>query len=699
MLGIDRLIAQLKSFIIRGSRNTSNEDRPMLTRMILLSFLLILSVPSPGQAQQQLRIAIGGVAPESAAARAAQYYREQINGSLDGRARIELKPMTFPQAFDSVQKGDVEMAPLNSSGLASYAKISNFALFDLPFFFESLPEAAAIQNTIVGEAMLGAVNPYGMVGLAYWNSGMTQFFGKKPIQRIDNLQNLKLRTFASPPALESLEALGVKPFTTILARDVDRAMYSGSVDVVETLPFFVSRKIVPLSPLILSEVNYRPYVFVLVANAKSWKEIPLRIQSELAEQARSAADRANKEAFEIALSSVRELKEQKFFAAPITTEQVRALGDDAASSWRNVRSLQDNNFLDGALEARAEFRRINSQNIQPRRRTDVPSSGTQAKKIRFATDREDQGGRDPAFRFAGKRGKSISWGVAEVAVSPEREFGSGDAATVKLDRIYDRTADTFVDELKSDLTDSPKKALVYVHGFRNTFKNAAEGAAQIAIDVGFSGPVIIFSWPSDGIVLNYPNDGEQVLGSRDNAITVLKAISSVDDQLSTNILTHSMGGRVATEFFRWLSSQPATSPLNFYHLILAAPDVRVNLFKGAANGMRRYSKRVSLYASDWDQALRCAQFVNGGARAGQAGSNRVVLDQIDTIDVSNVEHPSWFAVERYIPCTPSGHGYISQNPAVLADLYELLTYDKAPPRQRLRQEQEPQHKLPYWVFK
>jgi TRAP-type transport system periplasmic protein len=212
-----------------------------------------------------------------------------------------------------------------------------------------------------------------MVGLAYWNSGMSQFFGKRPIQKIEDLKNLKLRTVTSPPSLDALGWSGVTPFGTI-ARDVDRALDSGNIDMVETLPIFVSRKIVPLSPRTLSEVNYRPYVSVLVANSKSWKEIPLRIQTELAEQARSAAERAKRDSLESEASAVRELKEQKFAAAPITTARVRAFGDGAEPSWRTVKSLQENNFLDGALEARGEIRRINF-NVQPRR-TDVPSSGS-----------------------------------------------------------------------------------------------------------------------------------------------------------------------------------------------------------------------------------------------------------------------------------------------------------------------------------
>src|SRR5690606_31245992 len=47
------------------------------------------------------------------------------------------------------------------------------------------------------------------------------------------------------------------------------------------------------------------------------------------------------------------------------------------------------------------------------------------------------------------------------------------------------------------------RVLLYVHGYRETFETTSKDAAQIARMTGFDGPVIQYSWPSQGEVLKY----------------------------------------------------------------------------------------------------------------------------------------------------------------------------------------------------
>jgi esterase/lipase superfamily enzyme len=162
-----------------------------------------------------------------------------------------------------------------------------------------------------------------------------------------------------------------------------------------------------------------------------------------------------------------------------------------------------------------------------------------------------------------------------------------------------------------------------------------------------------------------------------------------------HVVTHSMGGRLAAIAMDALSAEPPEARPHLYHLILAAPDIRVNLFEQSAPAMEVLSKRMTLYASEWDQALRCSFWFHNAPRAGQGGQGAVVIKGLDTIDASPVEKPS--LVGR-IPCTPSGHSYISQNPAVLSDFFELLSHDTDPGnRQRLHEEKK--GPLVYWLLK
>src|SRR3546814_10771158 len=50
------------------------------------------------------------------------------------------------------------------------------------------------------------------------------------------------------------------------------------------------------------------------------------------------------------------------------------------------------------------------------------------------------------------------------------------------------------------------RVLLYVHGYRENFNTTSKDAAQIARMTGFDGPIIEYSWPSQGKILSYVVD-------------------------------------------------------------------------------------------------------------------------------------------------------------------------------------------------
>jgi esterase/lipase superfamily enzyme len=48
---------------------------------------------------------------------------------------------------------------------------------------------------------------------------------------------------------------------------------------------------------------------------------------------------------------------------------------------------------------------------------------------------------------------------------------------------------------------NPDEALVFIHGFNNSFEDALRRAGQLAYDLRFDGPVFAFSWSSEGSFL------------------------------------------------------------------------------------------------------------------------------------------------------------------------------------------------------
>ena len=104
-------------------------------------------------------------------------------------------------------------------------------------------------------------------------------------------------------------------------------------------------------------------------------------------------------------------------------------------------------------------------------------------------------------------------------------------------------------------------------------------------------------------------------------------------------------------------------------MILTAPDIDADVFRGLAAVMRRAARRVTLYASGRDEALKLSHRVHGYQRAGDTVPEIVVVDGLDSIDASAVDTGLL------------GHSYFADNRSVIADLYNLLR-NGLPPEQR-----------------
>jgi esterase/lipase superfamily enzyme len=312
----------------------------------------------------------------------------------------------------------------------------------------------------------------------------------------------------------------------------------------------------------------------------------------------------------------------------------------------------------------------------------------------YATDRKDEGNTNPALRYAAARGGLI-FGTANVTVGRNRPVASAPDSDTKINQLTPLARDQFMQQLAATLTQSTRKEVViYVHGFRNSFADAIADAALLAADIKLDGSVAIFSWPSAGLASEYWGDEDEVRASRAAFIDFLNAVRSTTGVSRVSIVAHSMGSRLIAAAMDWANGRDGYSRGFVQHLVLAAPDIYVAEFEQVAPSLAALAKRVTLYASDNDQALWCSnKIVHSKRRAGQGGDQIVVVAGVDTLDATPADpSPAW----RLWPCA-SGHSYLTRNSSVLVDLHNLLTFDAAPP-QRFRLQPRQRGLLSYWMF-
>ena len=202
--------------------------------------------------------------------------------------------------------------------------------------------------------------------------------------------------------------------------------------------------------------------------------------------------------------------------------------------------------------------------------------------------------------------------------------------------------------------------LLYLHGYRTLFTEAALRAAQLHADLKVPGVTAFFSWPSLGRTGGYLGDEDTVQHAERHLFRFLQELCVVPGARKVHVLAHSMGNRAMLRVaMRAVERTSATAGMALGQVVLAAPDVGARFFGAEAGAYRSVADGTTLYVSSKDKALRSSGILHGAPRAGFAPPLTLV-DGIHTIETDTVD------------LTMLGHGYFAQARPVLTDIHDLL---------------------------
>lgn len=304
----------------------------------------------------------------------------------------------------------------------------------------------------------------------------------------------------------------------------------------------------------------------------------------------------------------------------------------------------------------------------------------------YATNRRPIVQQDKVVGYGAERDAETHLGRCGVIIPQAHEIGStGSPWWRRLSRGDDRLSIDSVEPAEPDdywasLVDrvgaeaGPGDAVVFLHGYNVSFDGAALRAAQIGADLGLTGPMAFFSWPSRGRILSYAID-EAAIEASEAAITqFLVDVATRSTAARVHLVAHSMGNRGLLRAVNRIAGKAADRAAKpFGQIVLAAPDVDSDLFRDLAGAYGEVGTRTTLYVSAADLAIRCSRLFHGAARIGFTPPV-AVIDGIDTVNVTNVD------------LTLLGHGYVASCRPVLGDMQQLLLNDLPPPQRAFLRE-------------
>jgi esterase/lipase superfamily enzyme len=292
-----------------------------------------------------------------------------------------------------------------------------------------------------------------------------------------------------------------------------------------------------------------------------------------------------------------------------------------------------------------------------------PSASQVEMLVTTTRDRSD----NPAEMFSGERALAPAFAEITVSIPPNNVRNVGevawprklppdpakDFATLKAEEIDRETAEKW---LSSSVHKSPDRSvLVFIHGFNNHFEDAVFRFAQIVHDSNARSVPVLATWPSRGSLLAYGYDRESTNYTR-NAVEGLFQYLARDPEIrEVSILAHSMGNWLALESLRQMAIRNGGLPAKFKNVMLAAPDVDVDVFRSQIADMGKQRPHFTLFVSRDDRALAVSRRVWGNvSRLGAvdpeqspykeelASSNIAVID-LTKINAGDKLHHSKFA--------------------------------------------------------
>ncbi len=248
----------------------------------------------------------------------------------------------------------------------------------------------------------------------------------------------------------------------------------------------------------------------------------------------------------------------------------------------------------------------------------------------------------------------------------------------------DRRIAEFQEELDRRLAVTPRKEVyVFIHGYANTFADAAYALAEVWHFLGREGVPILYTWPagSHGLLRSYTRDresGEFTIFHLKGLFRVLGANPNVE---RVNVISHSRGTDVATSAFRELliearRSGDAESLYKFGRLVLAAPDLDYDVITQRIVAERLQGFIAStVYVSATDEAIGIADWLfNSERRLGQLRPEDIdpnlweTLEDVRTLTIVDA---------RIRHSDKHGHSYFRTNPSCSSDLILFLRYHAA----------------------
>ncbi len=220
--------------------------------------------------------------------------------------------------------------------------------------------------------------------------------------------------------------------------------------------------------------------------------------------------------------------------------------------------------------------------------------------------------------YSGERSAEISGQVIDISIPPEHVTGqiewpdskkpdpSKEFTVRRIEATTPEQSWSWFEEQKTD-----GHAFIFVHGYNVRFADAIYRLAQLSHDSEMNAAPVLFTWPSRGKLFSYLYDRESATYSRDALELIIEEAVKSDKVSNITILAHSMGSWVTMEALRQMRIRMGAVPPKIRNVILAAPDLDIDVFKQQFGSLGDERPYFTFLVSADDRALLLSRILSG----------------------------------------------------------------------------------------
>ena len=251
-----------------------------------------------------------GLVDNSNQGRAARMFAQEVEQATGGKMKVRAIGNASLGSDTQMQQaligGAQEMMVGSTATLVGL--VPEMAVWDTPFLFSNAKEADVVLDGPVGDKIKAKLEAKGMVGLVYWENGFRNLTNsKRPVAKLEDLNDIKLRVMQNNVFLDSFKALGANavplPFSELFTALETRAV-DGQENPYNTI---VSSKFYEVQKY-LTVTNHVYSPWIVTVSKKWWDGLSAAEKKVLQDAAIKSRDFERKDTREEAAKALADLK-------------------------------------------------------------------------------------------------------------------------------------------------------------------------------------------------------------------------------------------------------------------------------------------------------------------------------------------------------------------------------------------------------